>query len=166
MYQNRLKGYRQLGYSIKADEQGSDDSEKNQTSKIYSSEDYKTDFEKDLLSAEFRIIVSVPYLSKYNVQTFVLLSSSLITKGVHIQIIICKQTDESKQNKLASSIRLLEDAGIKVTFKESFSQKIAIIDEKILWYGNINFLGFTENEECGIRIVNARIASEIEGSIL
>ena len=166
MYQNRLKGYRQLGYSIKADEQGSDDSEKNQTSKIYSSEDYKTDFEKDLLSAEFRIIVSVPYLSKYNVQTFVLLSSSLITKGVHIQIIICKQTDESKQNKLASSIRLLEDAGIKVTFKESFSQKIAIIDEKILWYGNINFLGFTENEECAIRIINARIASEIEGSIL
>ena len=47
--------------------------------------------------------------------------------------------------------------------KENISQKIAIIDEKVLWYGNINFLGFTESEECAMRIVNPTIASEIEG---
>ena len=45
-------------------------------------------------------------------------------------------------------------------------QKITIIDEKIIWYGNINFLGYTENEECCLRIVDNKIASEIESEIL
>ena len=40
------------------------------------------------------------------------------------------------------------------------------IDEKVLWYGNINFLGFTESEECAMRIVNPTIAAEIEGAIV
>ena len=54
----------------------------------------------------------------------------------------------------------------KVIEQENASQKIAIIDEKILWYGNINFLGYTENEECCMRIVDNKIASEIEAEVL
>jgi len=42
------------------------------------------------------------------------------------------------------------------------SQKIAIIDEKVMWYGNINYLGYTETEECSMRIMDSKIASEIE----
>ena len=34
------------------------------------------------------------------------------------------------------------------------------------WYGSINFLGFTEQDACSMRIENPKIASEIEGEIL
>lgn len=41
-----------------------------------------------------------------------------------------------------------------------------IKDEKVLWYGNINYPGYTEMEECCMRIENAKIASEIEGEVV
>ena len=163
MYQNRLKGYKQLGYSIKPS--SGEKSESYAESKLYSVEDYKSDFEKDIASATSKIIISVPYLSRLEVQNFILKISSLIAKGVIIQIFINKPKDDAKLKKFELCVKLLEEAGIKVALKESFSQKIAVIDEKILWYGSVNFLGYTEAEECCMRIVDARIASEVEGEL-
>ncbi len=164
MYQNRLKGYNHLGYSIKPNI--SENAETATESKLYSAEDYKSDFNKDILSATSKIIISVPYLSKAEVQDFVLSSTALLVKGANIQILVRKQDDEAKQKKIDPCIKMLENIGIKVIEQENASQKIAIIDEKILWYGNINFLGYTENEECCMRIVDNKIASEIEVEIL
>ena len=164
MYQNRLKGYKHLGYSIK--QNISENAEIQTESKLYSAEDYKSDFQKDILSAASKIIISVPYLSKVNVQEFVLSSTTLLVKGVNIQILVRKQDDDAKQKKIAPCISMLENIGIKVIEQENISQKITIIDEKIMWYGNINFLGYTENEECCMRIVDNKIASAIEAEIL
>ena len=167
MYQNRLKGYKQLGYTIRP---CTEESEKNvlidDISKLYSKEDYLSEFEKDIVNAKSQIIITAPYLSKTEVQTFVLLTAKKIADGVSIHVLVRKATDESKEKKLSACIQLLENVGIKVKLKEDISQKIAIIDEKVLWYGNINYLGYTEMEECCMRIVNAIIASEIEVEII
>ena len=164
MYQNRLKGYKQLGYSIKPS--ASENTSVNTESKLYTTEDYKSDFQKDILSATSKIIISVPYLSKSEVQYFVLTTTPLLVKGVNIQILLRKPDDETKKKKLEPCIKMLENVGVKVIQLEAVSQKISIIDEKILWYGNINFLGYTENEECCMRIVDNKIASEIEAEVL
>lgn len=164
MYQNRLKGYKHLGYSIK--QNISENTEIQTESKFYSAEDYKSDFQKDILSAASKIIISVPYLSKSDVQNFVLSSTSLLVKGVSIQIIVRRQEDEAKRKKSEPCIEMFENIGIRVIEQENISQKITIIDEKIIWYGNINFLGYTENEECCMRIVDNKIASEIESEVL
>lgn len=164
MYQNRLKGYKQLGYSLKPSV--STENEKISDSKLYSAEDYKSDFEKDLLSANSKIIMSVPYLSKNSVYDFVLKVSSIVSKGVIIQVYISIPKDESTQKKIEPYIEILDDAGIKVFVKENFTQKVAVIDEQILWYGSVNFLGFTENEECCMRIANTQIASEVEVEVV
>ena len=164
MYQNRLKGYKHLGYSIK--QNISENAEIQKESKLYSAEDYKSDFQKDILSAASKIIISVPYLSKSDVQNFVLSSTTLLVKGVCIQIIVRKQEDEAKRKKSEPCIEMFENIGIRVIEQENISQKITIIDEKIISYGNINFLGYTENEECCMRIVDNKIASEIESEIL
>ena len=164
MYQNRLKGYKHLGYSIKPNT--SENVEIQTESKLYSAEDYKSDFQKDILSATSKIIISVPYLSKSDVQNFVLNSTTLLVNGVSIQIIVRKQEDEAKRKKSEPCIKMFENIGIRVIEQENISQKITIIDEKIIWYGNINFLGYTENEECCMRIFDNKIASEIEAEIL
>ena len=164
MYQNRLKGYKHLGYSIKPNT--SENVDTKTESRLYSSEDYKSDFQKDILSAISKIIISVPYIAKAEVQNFILNTTELLVKGIYIQILVRKQEDESKQKKIDPCIKMLENAGMKVTAQENISQKIAIIDEKIMWYCNINFLGYTENEECCMRIVENKIVSEIEGEIL
>ena len=166
MYQNRLKGYKQLGYTIKSESCSEDIKENDVASKLFSVEDYRPTFEKDISGAKNRIIITAPYLSRSETQTFILLASKLLTSGVVIHIFLRRPDDEGKLKKLQTCLNLLESAGITVIQKENISQKIVIIDEKVLWYGNINFLGFTESEECAMRIVNPTIASEIEGEIL
>lgn len=163
MYQNRLKGYRQLGYSVKSD---TDEREGMiADSKLFTTEDYKSDFEKDILSASSKIVISANYLSKVEVQNFILLMSVLLSKGVNVFVFVTKAKDDPKQKKLILCKKLMEDVGIKVFEKEELCQKVSVIDEKILWYGNVNFLGYTEKEECCMRIVEPKIASEIEGEI-
>ena len=164
MYQNRLKGYRQLGYSVKSD---TDEREGMiADSKLFTTEDYKSDFEKDILSASSKIVISTNYLSKVEVQNLILLTSVLLTKGVSVFVFVTKAKDDSKQKKFDSYKKVLEEAGIKVSEKGELCQKLSVIDEKILWYGNVNFLGYTEKEECCMRIVEPKIASEIEGEIV
>ncbi len=85
---------------------------------------------------------------------------------MNIFVFVTKAKDDYKQKKLALCKKVLEAVGIKVFKKEEFCQKASVIDEKILWYGNVNFLGYTENEECYLRIVEPKIASDIKGEIV
>ena len=61
---------------------------------------------------------------------------------------------------------MLEMAGAAVSGKGNITQRLAVFDEKILWYGSINFLGYSEEEDCSIRICNAEIASAVEAEII
>lgn len=167
MYQNRLKGYKQLGYTIKPKEKDFEKSSSTETtSRLFSKEEYLHDFEKDIVNAKSKIIITAPYLSKTETLTFVLLTAKKIAEGVTIIVYVKKASDETKNNKLKACIQLLENIGIRVEEKDDLSQKIAIIDEKVLWYGNINYLGYTEMEECCMRIEDAKIASEIEVEVV
>ena len=167
MYQNRLKGYKQLGYTIKPKEKDFEKSTSTETtSRLYSKEEYLHDFEKDIVIAKSKIIITAPYLSKTETQTFALFTAKKIAEGVTIIVYVKKASDETKNNKLQACIQLLSNIGIRIEQKDDLSQKIAIIDEKVLWYGNINYLGYTEMEECCMRIADAKIASEIEGEVI
>ena len=101
MYQNRLKGYKQLGYTIKPKEKDFDNSSSTETtSRLYSKEEYLHDFEKDIVNAKSKIIITAPYLSKTETQTFVLLTAKKIAEGVTIIVYVKKASDETKNNKL------------------------------------------------------------------
>ena len=165
MYQNRLKGYKQLGYKLKPMNENSGE---NEESKIFSNEDeeLKKNFTADIVHAKERIIVSAPYLSKKEVQDFIWIASEVMLNGVQVIVFVKKADTEEKQKKQAGYILNMENAGIEVRLKEGLSQNLCVIDEKILWYGSVNYLGFSEKEACCMRISDVKIASEIEGEII
>ena len=162
MYRNRLKGYKQLGYTIKPD------SNQNETrpSKLYSTGDYKTDFIQDCLNAKKSVVICSPYLSKTEVQKFLPLVSKILSCGCKIFIITRVHEDAERRKKQQPYIDMLEMAGVVVSGKENITQRLAVFDEKILWYGSINFLGYSEAEDCSIRICNAEIASAVEAEMI
>ena len=163
MYRNRLKGYKQLGYTIKP---VSDSGKKEEApSKLYSADDYKPDFIQDCIDAEKSAIIYSPYLSKTEVQKFLPLIPKIISNGCKIFITTKLHEDEGRQKKQQQYINMLETAGAAVSAKENITQRLAIFDEKILWYGSINFLGYLEEEDCSIRICNSEIASAVEADI-
>lgn len=165
MYQNRLKGYKQLGYKLKPMNENSGE---NEESKIFSNEDeeLKKIFTEDIVHAKESIVVSAPYLSKKEVQDFIWIASKVMLNGVQIIVFVKKADTDEKQKKQVGCLLSMENAGIEVHPKEDLSQNLCVIDEKILWYGSVNYLGFSEKEACCMRIYDAKIASEIEGEII
>ena len=161
MYHKRLKGYKQLGYSIKPQE--SDDENDTQKGTLFSASDYSDTFKTDCLSAQKQIYISSPYLIKSAVQNTILNLQPLVQKGVKILVATRKEkpTQKDKIEKQTALINLLEQSGITVTKAENLSQRIAIIDDRILWYGSINLLGFVEEDDCIMRLENPKIVGEI-----
>lgn len=163
MYRNRLKGYKQLGYTIKP---VFDSGKKEEVpSKLYSANDYKTDFIQDCMDTKKSAIIYSPYLSKTEVQKFLPLVPKIISNGCKIFIMTKLHEDEGRRKKQQQYINMLKTAGAAVSSKENITQRLAIFDEKILWYGSINFLGYSEEEDCSIRICNSEIASAIEAEM-
>lgn len=174
MYQNRLKGYRQLGYSVKVDDEKSTGQQQNARSKIYSFAEYKADFENDLAYAKKSVTLFLPYLTKTQTQNFIHLLSKNIPDGARVLVFTKRAATAETRKKQDALILQLENAGAKVEKRNELSQKTAIIDEKILWYGSVNFLSAPnfhtpspqENEECTIRIFSAAVAQEIEAEMV
>lgn len=174
MYQNRLKGYRQLGYSVKVDDEKSAGQQQNARSKIYSFAEYKTDFENDLTCAKKSVTLFLPYLTKTQTQNFIHLALKNISDGARVLVFTKRAATAETRKKQDAMILQLENAGAKVEKRNELSQKTAIIDEKILWYGSVNFLSAPnfhtpspqENEECTIRIFSAAVAQEIEAEMV
>ena len=50
-------------------------------------------------------------------------------------------------------------------FRSNIHQKFTIIDNKITWYGSINFLSFGYSEESIMRLESSSIAYELAESI-
>ena len=88
------------------------------------------------------------------------------TKIFTLLIITRLHEDEDRWKKQQPYIDMLETAGVTVSAKENVSQRLAVFDEKTLWYGSINFLGYSEADDCSIRICNAQIASAVEAEII
>ena len=174
MYQNRLKGYRQLGYSVKVDDEKSTGQQQNARSKIYSFAEYKTDFENDLACAKKSVTLFLPYLTKTQTQNFIHLVLKNIPDGARVLVFTKRAATAETRKKQDAMILQLENAGAKVEKRNELSQKTAIIDEKIFWHGSVNFLGAPnfhtpspqENEECTIRIFSAAVAQEIEAEMV
>ncbi len=165
MYHKRLKGYKQLGYSIKSQESENEDDTKKGT--LFSASDYYETFKTDCLSAQKQIYISSPYLIKSAVQNAMLFLQPLIQKGIKVFVAtrLEKPVQKDKIEKQAALIKLLEQAGITVTQTENLSQRIAIIDDRILWYGSINLLGFIEEDDCIMRLENPKIVGEVLAEI-
>lgn len=166
MYQKRLKGYKQLGYKIKDFSDEKQILNDTENAKIFSKDDYKSNFEKDLLSAKDTIVISSPYLLKQEVNRFILIATKLIADGTKIFVITKSLSDESKSKTQDELVKSLKNAGVQVFIKENLSQKIAVLDKKVLWYGSVNFLGFSEQDDCCMRIFSPQIVSEVEAEIV
>ena len=67
----------------------------------------------------------------------------------------------SDQPGIAMLIGQLEDAGIEVITKSSIHQKYVVFDQRVVWYGSINFLSFGRSEESMMRFENTDIAGEL-----
>ena len=151
MYHKRLEGYAELGYQVRF---GTSDEP---VSMIYDGHNAMAPFEQDLSDAAQSIVIVSPYLQKGRVERLLPLLQSAVSRGG--KITIHTSDDDTRRSEIAADT--LQSAGAEVILHKGSQQRYAVLDERIVWYGNVDLLAFGRRDTDVLRFENADIAGEL-----
>ena len=150
MFTKRLKAYKKIGYKVADDLKPSSNKENNA---IFDFETYREPFWRDLNFASKSITISSPAISGPKVEKMCRNIREIQKAGVRITVITLAP-DSVGYGDAGYWMKLHEDmrqAGITVLLTKDFCQHYAIIDDKIVWYGSMNFLSKEDADDNLIR---------------
>ncbi len=158
MYQKRLRGYASMGYSAKSNSKPFE-----MTNSIYNNNNFLTVFSNDILTAKKEVVIVSPRMSKRRISQILKLLENITKKGIRVNVITRPETDfkEAYKINLKEMHECIRKSGVNIIFKANIHQKFASIDEKIVWYGDINLLGYGSAEESIMRLESVTIANEL-----
>lgn len=159
MYLKRLKTYKQIGYSLFVNR-----IEKTASyNGIYDVDSYCSIFKNDLSEACSEVVISSPYLSSDKVYRFAAIFKTLQERGVKVTVVTLHDDayfwgSSEHRFELHSSLR---DKGIHIELTDLRSERYAVIDNKIVWYGSINLLSKEDFDDSIMRLEDETVASEL-----
>ncbi|MDR2131887.1 MAG: DEAD/DEAH box helicase family protein [Clostridiales Family XIII bacterium] len=159
MYQKRLKGYASIGYKAKGTPQPLEE-----VHSIFDGHTFFPVYSADVFATAGEILIVSPFVAKRRV----LSSLNYLTAAKAKITVITKPPGnyaEKDRGKITECIELLTRHGITVKTKDRIHQKFAIMDQRVVWYGSINFLSYGASEESVMRIENPDIAGELLQSL-
>ena len=150
MYRKRIQGYKSIGYSISVGNEGLFSDPKTDT--IHSAANFESFFHDDLVAAKRSIVISTTRL-RWNRQPRVLdLLAASAQQGVNITIIIAEGGHREED---------LRQMGFTILRRPECKMQTAIIDQRIGWYGTINFLGRSIEDATSIRLQSPAFTSSL-----
>ena len=162
MYCKRLKGYASIGYRAKANSIAD-----TSTENIFNNQSFFPVYLNDITNAREHILIVSPFVTKKRVLQVLDLFKEKIDNQVDVSILTrpVEEFDGKKRSKLEEVFTILQKVGVNLILKSNIHQKFAIIDQKTVWFGSINFLSFGFSEESVMRLVSGSIAYELSRSI-
>ena len=159
MYIKRLRAYKQIGYEIAGELQ----TDKQTFNAIYDGDNYSENYYKDLLAANKNTIISSPTISEQKVYELIDVLKEKQVLGVQVTIVTWSP-DCYGFGDAAYRMQLHEDmrkAGFYIKTVEKYCDRFAIIDQEVVWYGNINLLAKDKIDDSIMRVVSKEIAAEL-----
>ena len=157
MYHKRLKGYPELGYSVKLSEQDA------AASQIYDGQNYLVPFMADLRDAAKDILLVCPFLNKSRLKSILPILEEEITLGA--SVIVCTRAPESyrpeQRDPIGELIARLKESGIDVRTQKDLLYRYVVIDQRIVWYGNIEYLAYSMKDANALRFESPDTAGEL-----
>lgn len=159
MYAKRLRTYKRIGFDLIADALLS----KQIVSSIYDSGNYTDVFERDVVEARKRVIVSSPELTQDKIERFIYLLKPRQEVGVDVTVITTEPENISYGStefclNMVGNMRL---GGIHVILREEVIEHFAIIDDELVWHGGMNLLGKEDAWDNLMRIKSSQVAAEL-----
>lgn len=162
MYHKRLTAYHSVGYSIK-------DNNSNEAieSGIFDEVNYFEYLIRDIKGAEKNILISSPYLQKKKVNKIKKILVEKYKSGIRITLCIktLEEYSEKYQDFIADFINEMKREGINIIQLPNKHLKFMVVDNVIVWYGGIDILGGSYNDNSLIRIQDETLANELIGEI-
>ena len=159
MYAKRLRAYKQIGYEVCTGIRG----EKQSANAIFDGDKYIETFHRDLLEADKNIVISSPIISGTKVYEVIRFLKDKQINGVEITIVTWNP-DSYGLGEAGYWMQLHEDmrqAGFYMKIVEDSCEHFAIVDQEIVWYGNINFLSKAKLEDSIMRVQSKDITNEL-----
>ena len=157
MYHRRLKGYPELGYSVKMSEQDA------AVSQIYDGQNHLAPFMTDLSDSVNEILLVCPSLNQSRIKVLLPVLEKKIALG--ISVTVCTQAAESSRPEQRAAIRgliiRLKESGIDVKLQKELLYRYAVIDQHIVWYGNIEYLSYSMKDANALRFESPDTAGEL-----
>ena len=157
MYHKRLKGYAELGYQVKF---GAHD---DHVSMIYDGHTSAAAFEQDLSNAARSLVIFSPYIQKGRVSKLLPALQEIVADGITVPVHTreVESYDPIHQPEIQETILLLRQTGTQVLTHQGLQQRYAVIDESVVWYGNVDFFAFGRKDAEVLRFVNSDVAGEL-----
>ena len=159
MYMKRLKAYKQIGYEFGDGLQ----TVKQTVNAIYDGNNYSENYHKDLLDSNKNIIISSPVISGSKVYELINMLKEKQMSGVQVTIVTWTP-DSYGFGDAAYWMQLHEDmrrAGFYIRTVEEYCNRFAVIDQEVVWYGNINLLAKDKVDDSIMRVRSKGIAGEL-----
>lgn len=159
MYAKRLRTYKRTGFQLITNSVLS----KQTANAIYDSGNYMDIFERDIVEAQKRIIVSSPELTQDKVERFIYLVKLRQEYGVDVTVITTEPQNLSYGSPefCQRLMKEMQENGIRVITKDEVIEHFAIIDDDLVWHGGMNLLGREDAWDNLMRIKSVSVAAEL-----
>ena len=163
MYQKRVKGYAAVGYKAKIKT-----NEPITPNLIYDGKSFYPVFADDVMHATKEILIVSPFMRKNRLTQTIKLLSQVILNGVSVTVVTRPPEDfkEKERDTVIQNAELLLGHGIHVKYKSEFHQKFTVIDQKVAWYGSVNFLSYGTHEESIMRFESYDLAGQLIDTVI
>ena len=163
MYRKRMKGYASIGYKtiIKGSPTLFDNVNDIELSinegQIFNGKTYFRPYKTDLGTAKHSIVLSSPQLYKVERNGLVEHLMNLSSQGIEVLVLTHTANEQTEY---------LQRKGLSVKIIPTLSLCTTIIDKSVVWYGAINALGYTSEEENVIKVTDNNLADELTNALL
>ncbi|MCI9479886.1 MAG: DEAD/DEAH box helicase family protein [Lachnospiraceae bacterium] len=159
MYAKRLRTYKRTGFQLMTNSVFS----KQTANAIYDSGNYMDIFERDIVEAQKRILVSSPELTQDKVERFIYLVKLRQEYGVDVTVITTEPQNLSYGSPefCQRLMKEMQENGIHVIAKDEVIEHFAIIDDDLVWHGGMNLLGREDAWDNLMRIKSVSVAAEL-----
>ena len=150
MYRRRLKGYANVGYSLKPEGLFADVIDEN--SVIYDGQSFISPFLRNLSQVRRNIVIACPKIKMRKQLQIMARILDMVMQGIKIAV-FTREVNEHTE--------LLSMHGANVVIKEKLTLNCAILDRSKLWYGSVNILGYHNADDNIITFHNPEIATSL-----
>lgn len=159
MYHKRLRTYKRMGYSLI----NMSSEPTPQKKSIYNAEEYEMHLEHDIINSTATIIISAPRMSSTRLQWLLSLLRTVQRRGVSVSLITIDPEcyTSGRRNYAAQCIAQLKQWGVHTHTLPQLHERFVIIDNSLVWYGDINPLIPAKKEELIMRLVTPHLAKEL-----
>jgi transcriptional regulator with XRE-family HTH domain len=139
----------------------------NDNPKFFKHHEFYSPFVADLRRARALVIIQSPYLTIRRIEVFAEEIQACNRRGVRICVVAQEpkywdqRADIPKLKPVEGAIQLLQNMDVHVTLSPRVHEKLAIIDEEILWDGSMNILSYFDTKERMARWISRDMVRQV-----